>query len=379
MLAGTTDDGTLAAIIDTMNALRTRFGLTLMVNHACNLRCSYCYTGAKFSSPMSHEIGVAAINRAFHSLTQKGKLDLSFFGGEPLLEPHRILAWMTYARTRSKRSGQTVRFSLTTNGTVTNQGAMEVMLSEDLDLAVSFDGHAAIHNRYRVDQQGNGSASKVEATLRQLLENGKAVRVNVVVRPDTLENMASGLINLYEMGVRHVDLSLDLWTKWSVGDGVRLERFVEEAGGLWRQWMPEFNLNWFDAKVADLLRLPTSEETTLCGFGGGEIAVAPSGRLYPCERLIGEDQPNHPLCLPGSALEGTDFLNYGPASFQSCATCLDCALSSACDTTCRCSNFVRTGNVNHPDGLLCVLNKASARVTSRLLANAQNQRLYYAK
>ena len=25
-----------------------QFGLTLLVNHACNLRCAYCYTGEKF-------------------------------------------------------------------------------------------------------------------------------------------------------------------------------------------------------------------------------------------------------------------------------------------------------------------------------------------
>jgi len=41
-----------------------RFGLVLVVNHDCNLRCSYCHTGAKFARSMSPAIGRQAIARA---------------------------------------------------------------------------------------------------------------------------------------------------------------------------------------------------------------------------------------------------------------------------------------------------------------------------
>jgi uncharacterized protein len=242
-------------------------------------------------------------------------------------------------------------------------------MTDDLDLAVSFDGNPGIHNRHRRDAQGHGTASTVEATLRRLIRSGKSVRVNAVVRPDTLGEIPCGLVFLHELGIRLVDLSLDLWTVWTAQDGVRLEQLVQEAGALWRQWLPEFSLNWFDVKAGDLAHLPMTEETTRCGFGAGEIAVAPSGRLYPCERLIGEDRPNNPLRLDGHVLQGRDFLDYGPPPFQGCATCAKCALSSACDTACRCSNFIRTGDVNRPDGLLCILNKATARTTSKVLAN----------
>jgi hypothetical protein len=41
---------------------------------------------------------------------------------------------------------------------------------------------------------------------------------------------------------------------------------------------------------------------------------------------------------------------------------------SACDTTCRCSNFIRTGDVDRPDGLLCLMNKTAAQATVKALA-----------
>ena len=62
------------------------FELTLMVNHACNLRCAYCYTGAKIPRPISNTTSLTAIARALYSLRKGRELHPGFFGGEPLLE-----------------------------------------------------------------------------------------------------------------------------------------------------------------------------------------------------------------------------------------------------------------------------------------------------
>src|SRR5262249_6088851 len=154
----------------------------------------------------------------------------------------------------------------------------------------------------------------------------------------------------------HVNLSLDLWTLWSAGDGCRLEKAIHRAAALWRGWLPDFSLNWFDTKAGELAGVSSLQTDTRCGFGDGELAVAPSGRLYPCERLIGEDGPDHRWRLPGHVLDGDDFLNFKTAPFKSCDACSACMLNQVCDARCRCSNLVRSGDANRPDGLLCILN-----------------------
>jgi len=313
---------------------------------------------------MPSEIAFAAIDRGLASLAPSGHLDLSFFGGEPLLESTLILDCMAYARQQAQIADKRVRFNLTTNGTISSSHGWQVMMTEELDLAVSFDGTPQAHDRHRRFVGGLGSSESVEQTLRQLIDRGRRVRVNMVVRPDSLGAMADGLVYLHGLGVRHVDLSLDLWTRWTAGDGIRLEQSLLESARLWRAWLPEFSLNLFDAKVGALAALSATCDDTRCGFGDGEIAVAPSGQLYPCERIIGEDRANHPLRLPGHALEGRDFLGFEAATWKQNTACSDCLLNSACDTSCRCSNFIRTGDVNRPDGLLCILNKAAARAVS---------------
>jgi uncharacterized protein len=320
---------------------------------------------------MPTKIAFASINRGFASLSSGGELDLSFFGGEPLLEPNLILDCMAYAREQAQLAGEKVRFNLTTNGTVTSPEAWRVMLTDDLDLAVSFDGTPEVHDRHRRFVGGLGSSSSVEQTLRQLIDNGRKVRVNMVVRPDGLGALADGLIYLHGLGIRQVDLSLDLWTVWTAGDGRRLEEALVEAARLWRAWLPEFSLNLFDAKIGAFAALPAACDDTRCGFGDGEVAVAPSGRLYPCERLIGEDRADHPLRLPGHALVGQDFLRFEVAPIKKNSACSGCMLRSACDTDCRCSNFIRTGNVDRADGLLCIFNKAAARAVSEVFDQEQ--------
>lgn len=337
-----------------------RFGLVLTVTHACNLRCTYCYAGEKFRRRMPESIGRRAIERATWSLSPGGRLELSFFGGEPLLEARLISSLIDFAQATASTSNASVSFSLTTNGTQSRPEAWEIMTRPDLELTISHDGLPEAHDRHRVGLDGAGCSSKVEETMRRLIEVEREFSVIAVVRPDTAHLLPEGLAYLRDLGVRRVEPSLDLWTRWTEADAARLEQAIARAARLWAASLPEFAVSWFDTRLARLARVPESEGVA-CGFGVGEIAVAPSGRLYPCERLIGEDREDNPMRLPGHVLEGEDFLPLEEPPGRANPSCDACALSSACSTTCRCSNYVRTGDPRRPDGLLCLLDRACFR------------------
>ncbi len=338
-----------------------RFGLTLVANHACNLRCSYCYTGAKFNRPMSDEIADRAIERAVNSVRSGGELELGFFGGEPMLEAERIGRWIGRARERCRIAQVGPSLGLTTNGTLRGESAWKVMMDPDMDLAISCDGRPRSHDRHRVFPDGRGSSATVLETMSRLRIAGKAFRTVLVVRPDTARDLADNLAWLCESGVEMTDLSLDLWTAWGAGDLRDLQEGIRDSIRFWRSRCHEFGVNWFNEKLGRLVGAREFKTTSRCGFGAGEIAVAPSGRLYPCERLVGGDPGNSPMQLPRSALEGVDFLSIQPASGRAGAACSGCAIESECSTTCRCSNYVRTGDVSRPDGLLCFLDKTLFR------------------
>ncbi len=343
-----------------------RFGITLVVNHACNLRCTYCYTGEKLRRRLSLAAGRKAIDRALRSLSSRGTLELGFFGGEPLIEAELILELVSYARSEAARFDVELALSMTTNGTLDSPACWAVMMLPEMQLAISHDGLPSVHDRHRVTVDGHPSSRKVQETITRLVHERNDFRVVMVVRPDNVEQLPAGMEFLYGLGVRRFDPSLDLWTTWTRADGRRLNKAVRRAADFWAVHLPECGVSWFDEKAARMAQVPI-RESARCGFGCGEIAVSPAGHLYPCERLIGADDPDNPMRLSGDVFEEDDFLSYWPAPGKSAQECTSCAIQSLCSTSCRCSNYIRTRDITRPDGLLCLWDQACLRETAGAL------------
>jgi len=341
------------------------FGLVLMATHACNLRCRYCYGGEKTDRSMPMVVAFTAIDRAVRSISPGGTLELGFFGGEPLLRAELISQVIEYARESTSLAGFSLKLSMTTNGTLNSETARAVMTMPEMELSISHDGLPEVHDRYRVDCNGGGTSSRVLGTIDRLQEEGHEPRVVMVVRPDTVESLPEGIAFLQSRGVRYIAPSLDLWAEWNQADAERLRDSLVRCADLWHAGLPQRSISWFDEKAARLAAVPISE-TARCGFGDGEIAVAPSGNLYPCERLIGADEADSPMRLPGHALDGTRF-DGTTAAERSAPACTDCAISDQCNTTCRCSNYIRSGRIDRPDGLLCMLDSVCYSETARVL------------
>lgn len=344
-----------------------RFGLTLMLNHACNMRCSYCYNGAAFHRSMPEATAHRAIGRAVASCAPGGRLDIGFFGGEPAMEAALALRLIDHARDLCDRNRLELAVCLTTNGTITHGDAWTLMTLPTVDLSVSCDGLPEAHDAHRRFAAGGGTSGAVLATIDRLKEANKPFRTVLVVRPDTLSLLPEGVEFLCRRGVTHIDPTLDLWTLWTREDMSRLACALAGCADFWGRNLPEFGFSWFDEKAAHILGVPM-DRCARCSFGAGEVAVSPSGALYPCERLIGSDDPAHPLRLPGSVEDGDDFLGLPSFPQRALEVCATCAIHDLCSTSCRCSNYARTGDVRRPDGLLCHLNRICLRETGRVLS-----------
>lgn len=342
------------------------YRLTLMVTHDCNMRCSYCYVGGKSRRSMDERVGRRAIERALASLEPGGTLDLGFFGGEPMLEAALVARLAEYARQTAAKHAARAAFAFTTNGTVVGPATWRVITAPDIDLSVSFDGLPEIHDRHRRFADGRGSSARVLDTIHRLLAEKPKIRTAAVVRPDTVEHLPEAIEFTRDLGIRRIDLNLDVWAEWTEGDADALEDAIARAARVWADGLPHLAVNWFDEKTAALCGLDMRGGVR-CGFGDGEVAVAPSGNLYPCERLIGDDDAN-PMRLAGHATKGTDFLNIREAQEPTTAACAGCSDKALCNTFCRCSNYVRTGDTATPDRLLCLWNQACLRETANVLS-----------
>ena len=264
--------------------------ISLALTHDCNLACTYCYAGAKRRESMSADTAQRAIDFAFSF--NASKLQLGFFGGEPLIEWDLLQACTEQAEELAAQSGTTLQKTVTTNGTLLTESRVDWFHEHGFYPALSLDGNRAMHDATRPFCDGRSSFDATLRGLRLLRLKFPEVEVIVVPDPGNVEHLADSVRFLAdEEQVLRISINPNFYTEWD-----------EESLGIWRAAFEEIGdfylarhrtgkpvaINFIDSKV--ITRLKNGYECRdRCNFGEREIAVAPSGRLYPCERLIGED------------------------------------------------------------------------------------------
>lgn len=331
--------------------------LVLVLTHQCDLACTYCYAGPKDGRVMPLAIGRRAIDRALLAVPRGGTLRLGLFGGEPLL------AWratgrplVAYAAEGAARRGVRIAPTVTTNGTRLDARTLDELRALEVEVAVSMDGLPEVHDAGRPGRAGRPSSGAALAAIDLLVGRGLPFRVVSVVRPESCDRVVEGTRFLADRGVRAVVHALDYGAPWAPADGPRLRAVVRGLRELWVTRFPDLELSWLEGKAAQLLE---GLEQPACGVSAGEIAVAPSGRLYPCERLVGDDAPG-PF-WSGHVDDGDGPLELARArSAQpgADAPCATCAAEPFCANACACANLARTGALDGPDGLICTLEQA---------------------
>ena len=207
--------------------------LTLCLTHDCNLRCRYCYGGAKSKRHMSLGVGRAAIDRAVARTSER--LHLVFFGGEPLLRWRTLVALTDAAARRTEASGLTLRPTATTNGTLLTDERVAWLAGHGFVLAISCDGTKAAHDANRRDARRRSSHARTVAGLRLALGAGLRVRVILVLHPDNITLLPESLAYLREQGADDFVVNPDWSADWR--DEALRERWERAYGGAAKLWI----------------------------------------------------------------------------------------------------------------------------------------------
>jgi len=266
----------------------------LVVTHACNLACSYCYTGEKKRVRMSAAIAARALELAFAGAAEAGaRLQLTFFGGEPLLERELVVALAEQARARSTASGQPLVMQLTTNGTLLDAELVEQLGVLGVHLALSIDGTQAQHEAARPLAGGGSSWAATRRGLELLLAARERFPFDVisVVDPATVHLVGDGMRELLDLGVDALTLNPNFAGTWDEARLAELDRQLEIVAALVVAWLRRerwVRIQPLESALRSLAELG-HVVTAACGAGSRRLAVAPSGRIYGCCRAVGED------------------------------------------------------------------------------------------
>ena len=340
----------------------------LHLTQDCQLNCSYCYGGRKYARVMSWETARRAIDLLFDGPIPETPPRLTMFGGEPLLELGLLKQCLTHAEARSAETGRPFRTEVATNGLAADDDTIEYLRLKKAEMTLSFDGVSEAQDACRRYADGASSFADTHAAMLRLLASFPDLAVCSVVSPENVGCLPESIDLFVSAGVRRLMLNPNFFAPWDEshlelwrrGYEHAAKRFVEEF-----QHGRVFHVLFITAKIVTHLK-GGYDPCDCCDFGAKEIAVAPSGRIYPCQRMVGEDRGE--LGLMGDVFSGLDPTvceQLADARQTRNAECLQCDLRPRCRNWCSCVNHRLTGRFDSTGPLVCFHERMAIEIADR--------------
>jgi len=334
---------------------------TICITRNCNLRCQYCYI-EKEKSVMSIETALKVVDFIFKSTPPGEKIDIGFFGGEPLLEFELIKIITRSIKTHPLFNKGSTAFTVVSNGTIFSDEIADFIITQEFRFGISCDGPREVQDRFRYFPGGQGSSSTVEKNIRRVLETLPSLMVNAVYHPSTISHLPRVVDYFSSLGIRKIYLTPDFSAPWSKEDADLLPGIYKQVAQKYIDYYLEGEphyISLIDSKVAVILK-GGYQPTDRCSMGKGELALAPSGNIYPCERLIGSDDgEKHCIGNIFTRVEPGKMCRKMHPTGEINIECKDCSISDFCMNWCGCSNYFSSGYYNRVGPFLCASEKTS--------------------
>ncbi len=175
---------------------RERIELLIAPSMACNLDCFYCFEANKYARRMDAKIQ-SNIVRLVRDCFESGArcLDVTWYGGEPLLG-FAAIAWLSKAfLTLCDEFGRDYSALIVTNGTMmTSEKARQLAAWKVKRAQITLDGIPELHDRRRVAKNGNPTFCKILDGIE-----AAAAHMQVSVRINVCREVAAHLEELLQI------------------------------------------------------------------------------------------------------------------------------------------------------------------------------------
>ena len=203
-----------------MIALKNKeiFEMKLSITADCILRCDYCFVDKNQDhSIMPFGTAKKAVD-FFIRAKGKDKI-LKIYGGEPLLNFGAVKKIAPYAKKIAKKLGVNLTLSLCTNALLLDPDNIEFFKKNNFQLAISFDGRKATHDKFRKFPNGRGTFDKIRKNFKYLLEkmDKKDMAVNMSVVSSEAENMFKNFKYVLNLGFDALNIEpIYGFEKWTI-------------------------------------------------------------------------------------------------------------------------------------------------------------------
>lgn len=185
----------------------------------CIFQCWYCYEQHMRGSKMDDRT-ISSIKKYVESIFQQYEdievLNLSFFGGEPLMYFFEISEKIiTYTSFLCKKKNVDLRIHFTTNGFLINKKIAERLKEENVSFQITLDGAKNFHDKIRFTRSKTGSFDRIVNNIIYLVCNEHHVLLRINYTTENVKSIITipGIFSQIPLEKRR-NLSVDIQRVW---------------------------------------------------------------------------------------------------------------------------------------------------------------------
>jgi len=292
-------DGSELASFKGPRTNQSGMSIYLLLSQSCNFGCIYCLNGTKTyktgeNLKMSEEVAFRGVEKSLASLAAGGRLEVAFFGGEPLLNwdlAKRVIEHCE-SELKPRYSDKEVTYHITSNLSFLPKDLIEWAKKYNISFLCDIDGPEDIHNRCRPYKGGAGSYSDVSGNVRKLIDAGLDVSLRATVTSINQHRMTEVAAHHRSIGgrgsafvpVNPVNSDEDILNDNLLPDPrVLIDGLVE----VYRSKIYSSE-NLFPFSIYSTKIVPGAKTVMGCGAPYGNTPVVDvNGDAYPCIYLVG--------------------------------------------------------------------------------------------
>jgi uncharacterized protein len=310
----------------------SQLSLTIAPTLDCNFACPYCYENARKGS-MSSEVQeklVAFINEKVISGVRK--IDVVWYGGEPLLFPEIIDHLASRFNEISEQNCIDITMSLVTNGYLLTNEIVEMLEHNKINnIQITLDGLEQNHDQRRYLKNKKGTFSKIFENLK--LFRGTNIRINIRMNVDHINSVDYPNLKKLIDGIEDVKIGIYPSAVENLNErkSERKEYYMSSS-----EYEGFIINNYLDDTICDGGLEVSDNRRYFCAAElDNSYVVDEQGNFYKCWDEIGNT-----ACICFNVLDPNQ-VNYNPIirylsddSFSS-AKCCDCVFLPLCFGGCR--------------------------------------------
>lgn len=204
------------------------FNIIINPTMNCNFKCWYCYEkhirGSKMSGATIKKVYKLIDNVTSNSKIQK--LQVSWFGGEPLLYFDEIMIpILEYANRKTIEKDIHFESDITTNGYLINQRMIDNFVKYNITHnQITLDGHRDLHNTVRNVNKERGSYDEIINNVRLLCENNISTTLRINFTNETLNSVLYVIKDISDISIDNRGwLEISFHQVWQTKDKGNLE------------------------------------------------------------------------------------------------------------------------------------------------------------